>query len=88
MVDERLPDVPFKEFVHRRREDARTMNSRIIALTSRPCDSGREWSGGDGCDLYPLIPCPPDTLGLAIRKVLTHDGKVPRVARAADVSAR
>jgi DNA-binding response OmpR family regulator len=82
VVDERLPDVPFNEFVHRLRDDARTMNVRIIALTSRPSDSGREWGGIDGCDLILRIPCPPDTLNLAIQRLLMHGGTVPRVARA------
>jgi DNA-binding response OmpR family regulator len=82
VVDERLPDVPFEEFIHRLREDARTTNTLIIGLTSRPSDSGRAWSGADGCDLYLRIPCPPDTLGLAIQKLLAHDGTVHRVSRA------
>jgi CheY-like chemotaxis protein len=82
VVDERLPDVPFNEFVHRLRDDARTMNVRIIALTSRPSDSARERDGIDRCDLYLRIPCPPDTLNLAIQKLLMDDGAVPRVARA------
>ena len=82
VVDDRLPDLPFDQFVHRLREDARTMNVRIIALTSRPPGVEREWRGADGCDLYLRIPCAPDTLGLAIHKLLTHDGAVHRVSRA------
>ena len=82
VVHDRLPDVSFEEFIHRLRDDARTMDVRIIALTTRPSGSGPEWSGTDGCDLYLRIPCPPDTLGLAIQTLLTRDRAVHRVSRA------
>jgi DNA-binding response OmpR family regulator len=82
VVDEPLPDVSFEDFIHRLREDSRTMNARIIALTNKPSGSGREWSGADGCDLYLRLPCAPDALGVAIHRLLTHYVPVHRVSRA------
>jgi CheY-like chemotaxis protein len=81
VVDERLPDVSFEQFIHRLRDDARTANVRIIALTSRLSGSARESSGADACDLCLRIPCPPDVLALAIERLLAQDGTRHRLSR-------
>jgi CheY-like chemotaxis protein len=70
LVDFRLPDMDGRDILRRLREGRETADLPIIALTGCATLADRERAHGLGCDAFLGKPCEPDSVLMAVMRVL------------------
>lgn len=77
VMDMALPDVDGWEVTARLKDDERTRDIPVVALTGHGLAEHKRRAREVGCDGFLLKPCLPDALDAEIRRILADDGASP-----------